>query len=112
MAKKKPKGVLEKIGDAVSAGAEAAIDAGSKVIHSVGDMMPTGETTPKRSAKAKSPKSSVKASKPEAKASKAQAKGAVAKDKPKGAVAKDKPKSAARSDSAKVGGTATKKASN
>ena len=48
MAKKKSKGVLEKIGNAVAAGAEVVVNAGAKVVHSVGEMMPTGKTPPKR----------------------------------------------------------------
>lgn len=65
--KKKSKSVLERIGDAVTTGAEAVLDAGSKAIHSVGDMMPTGKETPVRKA---SPKKSakVKSSKVEPKA--------------------------------------------
>jgi hypothetical protein len=46
--KKKSKGVLEKIGDAVATGAEAVVDAGSKAIHSIGDLLPTGKPAPKR----------------------------------------------------------------
>ena len=100
MAKKKSKGVLEKIGDAVTAGAEAVVDAGSKAIHTVGDMMPTGKTPPKKAAKVKAV----------AKASKANSKAAVAK--PKAASAKAggaAPKTAARS--AKKAAARPKKAS-
>jgi hypothetical protein len=46
--KKKSKGVLEKIGDAMATGAEAVVDAGSKAIHAVGDLLPTGKLAPKR----------------------------------------------------------------
>jgi DNA polymerase III subunit epsilon len=48
MSKKKPKGVLQRIGDAVATGAEAVIDAGAKAIHTVGEMMPAAKTPPKR----------------------------------------------------------------
>src|SRR4051812_30110903 len=65
MSKKKSKGVLETIGDAVSSGAEAVVDAGSKAIHSVGDMMPA----PKKAAKAKAHKPAAKVARPAAKAS-------------------------------------------
>ena len=80
MAKKKSKGVLEKIGNAVAAGAEVVVDAGAKVVHSVGEMMPTGKTPPKREDVAQgqgqeggsqeagaAKKATVKAAKPEAK---------------------------------------------
>ena len=104
MAKKKSKGVLERIGDAVTTGAEAVMDAGSKAIDTVGDMLPTGKTPPKKAsrkaARAKSPKSSAGASKPEAKASKSQAKRATAEEEPRSAAS-----------SSKAGGTAKKKAS-
>src|SRR4051794_39544258 len=42
MARKKSKGVLARIGDAVKTGAEAVADAGSKAVEAVGDLMPTG----------------------------------------------------------------------
>jgi hypothetical protein len=65
MAKTKSKGVLGKIGDAVATGAEAVIDAGSKALHAVGDLMPSGKAAPKRAkakaAKAKAPKAEAKA---------------------------------------------------
>ena len=38
--KKKTKGVMEKIGDAIAAGAEAVYDTGAKAIHAVGEMIP------------------------------------------------------------------------
>src|SRR4051794_23810414 len=84
--KKKSKGVLEQIGDAVSTGAEAVIDAGSKAVQAVGDLLPTGATPPKRaksSPKTKSPKASVKAPKAVAKGSKPQPKTAADKAKAK-----------------------------
>jgi hypothetical protein len=70
--KKKSKGVLERIGAAATTAAEVVIDAGSKTIHAVGDMMPAG--SPQKGAKAspkasKAPKASAK--KPDAKTSKA-----------------------------------------
>jgi hypothetical protein len=55
--KKKSKGVLERIGSAASSAAEVVLDAGSKAVHAVGDLMPS--MTPKKKAKA-SPKKSVK----------------------------------------------------
>jgi hypothetical protein len=65
MAKPKSKGVLGKIGDAVATGAEAVIDAGSKALHAVGGLMPTGKASPKRpkakAVKAKAPKAEAKA---------------------------------------------------
>jgi hypothetical protein len=66
--KKKSKGVLERIGDVASSAAEVVVDAGSKAIHAVGDMMPSGSSkkrakaSPKASKK-KAPKSSAKRSK-------------------------------------------------
>jgi hypothetical protein len=55
--KKKSMGVLERIGAAASSAAEVVLDAGSKAVHAVGDLMPS--KTPKKKAKA-SPKKSVK----------------------------------------------------
>jgi hypothetical protein len=54
--KKKSKGVLRRIGEAATSAAEVVIDAGSKAIHAVGEMIPTGSSQ-------KGPKSSSKASK-------------------------------------------------
>ncbi len=102
MAKKKSKGVLKKIGEAVASGAEVVIDAGAKVVHSVGEMMPTGKTPPKRakaSPKAKAAKSapkktasaktvSAKTAKPETKT--AAVKVATKSAKPPGAATKKK----------------------
>jgi hypothetical protein len=77
--KKKAKGVLERIGDVASSAAEVVVDAGSKAIHAVGDLMPTGSSQKGAKAAAKgspkkAPKSSGKSSKavakPVAKASK------------------------------------------
>lgn len=48
--KKKAKGVLGQIGDAVAAGAGAVADAGSKAIHAVGDLLPAGDAAPKKKA--------------------------------------------------------------
>ena len=45
--KKKSKGVLERIGDVATSAAEVVIDAGSKAVHAVGDMMPS--KAPKKS---------------------------------------------------------------
>ena len=56
--KKKSKGVLERIGDVATSAAEVVINAGSKAIHAVGDMMPAG--TPAKKAKASSRASKVK----------------------------------------------------
>src|SRR3954452_18961459 len=66
MAKKKAKGVLEKITDAVSSGAEVVVDAGSRAVHAIGDLLPAAKTAPKREAKPKvaakpQPKAAVKA---------------------------------------------------
>jgi DNA-binding protein HU-beta len=73
--KKKSKGVLKQIGDAATTVAEVVIDAGSKAIHAVGDMLPA--ETPKKGVKA-SPKASkvktTKSAKVAPKASKAQPK--------------------------------------
>jgi hypothetical protein len=128
--KKKSKGVLEKIGDAVATGTEAVIDAGSKAIHAVGEMMPTGKTPPKRAkaspkaaAKTKAPKAKVKAPKAEAKAKapkvEAKAKAPAAKVKAKAATPKASKKAATSSKAVKPAaktttspkkkGTATKK---
>jgi hypothetical protein len=81
MAKKKSKGVIEKIGDAVSASAEAVYDAGAKAVHAVGDLLPAAKPAPKRGkAKAATPKKSA----PKKTAAKAEAKTA----KPKAAAVK------------------------
>ncbi len=85
MAKKKQtKSVLKKIGGAVATGAEAVIDAGSKAIQAVGEMLPTGKTPPKgakaKGATAKSPKAAPApkaAAKAKAPAAKGAAKGAA-----------------------------------
>src|SRR5262245_23229969 len=53
MAKKKAKGVLGQIGEAVSAGAGAVADAGSRAIHAVGEMIPAVQAAPKRAASRK-----------------------------------------------------------
>jgi hypothetical protein len=50
--KKKPKGVLVRIGEMATMAAEAVIDTGSKAVHAVGSMMPSG--TSEKSAKAPS----------------------------------------------------------
>jgi hypothetical protein len=84
--KKKSKGVLERIGNAASSAAEVALDAGSKAVHAVGDMMPS--KAPKKKSKA-SPKQSAKKvmAKPKASASKAK-KAAPQKSAPKKAAPK------------------------
>ena len=84
--KKKSKGVLERIGDAVSAGADAVIDVGAKAVHAVGDMLPTAAPAPKR-AKAKKATAKVKAPKA---ASVTKAKTTPAKTKSKASAAKAK----------------------
>ena len=71
--RKKSKGVLERIGDAATSAAEVVIDAGSKAVHVVGDMMPS--STPK-----KSPKKSSKTSKLPARQAAATKKTGNAKD--------------------------------
>jgi hypothetical protein len=72
--KKKSKGVLERIGDAATSAAEVVINAGSKAMHAVGDMMPTGSTPKgaKASSKAVKAKTSKSAPKAMAKASKSE----------------------------------------
>ena len=50
---KKQKGMLAKIGDAVSTGAGAVADAGAKAVHTVAEMMPDAKPAPKKKAKAK-----------------------------------------------------------
>ena len=67
--KKKSKGVLERISDAAAAAAGVVIDAGSKAMHAVGGMMPTGTT--QNTAKASPRGSKVKRAKRSAKRSKA-----------------------------------------
>jgi hypothetical protein len=69
--KKKSKGVLERIGHAASSAAEVVIDAGSKAIHAVGDLMPGGSS--QKGTKASSKASKKKAPKPSRKSSKATA---------------------------------------
>jgi hypothetical protein len=39
--KKKSKGVLERIGDVATSAAEVVVDAGSKAMHAIGDLMPS-----------------------------------------------------------------------
>lgn len=92
MSKKKSKGVLKTIGDTIAAGAEAVVGAGSKAIHTVGDMMP-GAPPKKAKAAVKAKKVDAKASKPAAKPPAAKAK-AVKASAPK-AVAKPAAKAAA-----------------
>jgi hypothetical protein len=48
MAKKKSKGVLEKMGHAVAAGAETVVEAGAKAIESVGNLLPGAKSPAKR----------------------------------------------------------------
>lgn len=67
--KKKSQGVLKRIGDMASSAAEVVIDAGSKAMHAVGDMMPSG--TPEKGAKASSKASKSKSPKVSAKSTKA-----------------------------------------
>ena len=70
--KKKSKGVLERIGNAATSAAEVVINAGSKAMHAVGDMMPSGSTPKgaKASSKAGKAKTSKSGPKAMAKASK------------------------------------------
>jgi hypothetical protein len=86
MSKKKSKGVLRKIGDAVAAGAEVVVDAGSAAIHAVGDMMPGAKpkkAAPKKKAAAKKAPASKKAAAKTAKAKAAPKKKPAAKAAPK-----------------------------
>ena len=46
--KKTSKGVLQRIGDVATSAAGAVIDAGSKAMHAVGDMMPAGDSAKTR----------------------------------------------------------------
>jgi hypothetical protein len=85
--KKKSKGVLERIGDAVTTGAEVVIDAGAKAVHAVGDMLPTGKSAPKRG---KSTKAAAKTKAPKAALKRNQS--TSAKTKPKAPAAKPKTK--------------------
>lgn len=69
--KKKSKGVLERISDVASSAAEVVVDAGSKAIHAVGDLMPSGSSQKRTkasatSSKKKAPKAAGKSSKPAA----------------------------------------------
>jgi hypothetical protein len=92
--KKKSKGVLERIGNAASSAAEVVLDAGSKAVHAVGDLMPSkapkpkAKASPKKSVKKVSakPKAAAKATKPTPKKSspkKAASKKAAMSAKPK-----------------------------
>jgi hypothetical protein len=79
--KKKSKGVLERIGDVASSAAEVVVDAGSKAIHAVGDMMPSGSS--KKRAKASPKASKKKAPSASVKSAKIGAKSAAKTSKPK-----------------------------
>jgi histone H1/5 len=68
VATKKSKGVLQQIGDAVTAGAEAVIDAGAKAAHAVGDLLPAAKK-PGKTAKAATAKTAKSAGKAPKKAS-------------------------------------------
>jgi hypothetical protein len=68
--KKKTKGVLERIGDAASSAAEVVINAGSKAVHAVGDMMPIRSTPKGAKASSKAAQGKTSKSAPKAKASK------------------------------------------
>jgi hypothetical protein len=106
MAKKKSKGVLERIGDAASSAAEVVIDAGSKAVHAVGEMMPAGsspkgakaskKTTPRASGKT-SKTTLATASKPKAEAKTKTVAPRAAKPSKKSTAAKTKPKAKASS---------------
>ena len=78
--KKKSKGVLERIGDVATSAAEVVVDAGSKAIHAVGDLMPGGSS--QKGTKASSKASKKKAPKASRKSSKAPAKSAEKASKP------------------------------
>jgi hypothetical protein len=71
--KKRSKGVLERMGDVAASAAEIVIDASSKAIHAVGDLMPTGSspkgaTASSKASKKRAPKGQGKSSKVPAKA--------------------------------------------
>ena len=73
--KKRSKGVLERIGDAATSAAESVVDAGSKAIHAVGDLMPSGSSQKGTRVSSKAPRK--KAPKAPGKGSKAPAKSAA-----------------------------------
>ena len=54
--KKKSKGVLECIGDAASSAAEVVVDASSKAVHAVGELMPGGLSKEPRKPPRKGPR--------------------------------------------------------
>jgi hypothetical protein len=81
---KKSKGVLERIGEVATSAAEVVIDAGSKAMHAVGNMMPSG--TSQKSAKPASKSSKKSTPKAAAKISRASQKAVAKGSKPKVAV--------------------------
>jgi len=93
MAKKKSKGVLERIGEVVTTGAEAAMEAGAKA---VGGRLPKAKAAPKRAKAVKtksqgtkaSPKAKAKAKGSQPKAAAKTAKGTSASPKAKAAKSK------------------------
>ncbi len=116
--KKNAKGVLGRIGDAATSAAQVVINAGSKAIHAVGDMMPTGsaQNTAKASPKSVKAKPRKAASKTVKSGSKTIAKVSKAKKnmaaKPKAAAPKAKKaaiKKAVPARSAKLAPTPTPK---
>jgi hypothetical protein len=79
--KKKSKGVLERIGDAATSAAEVVINAGSKAMHAVGDMMPTRSTPKGAKASSKAVKAKTSKSAPKTMAKASQTKKVAAKKK-------------------------------
>ncbi len=79
--KKKSKGVLERIGDAATSAAEVVINAGSKAMHAVGDMMPARSTPKGAKASSKAVKAKTSKSAPKAMATASKTKKVAAKKK-------------------------------
>ena len=101
MSKKKSKGVLKQIGEVIAAGAETVVDAGSKAVHAVGDMMPGSKPAPKRSKSKPKAKKAIAVKKAAAKTTKKAAPSAASKAK---APKKSAKSAAARKKSAKKPG--------
>jgi hypothetical protein len=105
--KRKPKGVLGQVGDAVAAGAEAVVDAGAKAVRAVGDLLPAGKAPPK-GRKAPAKKAATKSAGRAAKSASPKAPKAGAKG-PKAKAAGAKPKAGATAKKAASPKKATKR---